>query len=99
MSSPDRRLYIGTIVASALCTTDPEFLGFLRRTLAANGRGQLKVVTNRLRSGYRQRGLDRVFGAPGPQARQEYLAVTTIVDDPQYLQQTLGQNVRIQEAA
>ena len=60
------------------------------------GSGQLKVVTTRLRSGYpRKNGVPyssdttiteyllRLVDRQG----QEYLALTTIVDDPRYLQQ------------
>ena len=62
----------------------------------ANGRGQLKVVTNHLRPGYlRKNGipysantvLTEYFVRLVDRRGQEYLAVTIFVDDSQYLQQ------------
>jgi hypothetical protein len=63
---------------------------------AAGGRGQLKVTTTQMRPGYlRKNGipysanavLTEYFVRLTDRNGQEYLVVTTMVDDPQYLQQ------------
>ena len=60
------------------------------------GRGQLKVSTTRLRAGYMRKNgvpyglnatLTEYFLRLVDNTGQEYLAVTTMLDDPQYLQQ------------
>src|SRR5207302_1115823 len=73
-----------------------EFPGGRGQAAAAAERGQLKVVTNRLRPGYlRKNGvpysanavLTEYFVRLVDKRGQEYLALTIFVDDPQYLQQ------------
>lgn len=67
-----------------------------RSAAASAGRGQLSVSTTRMRPGYlRKNGipygaravLNEYFVRLVDRGGQEYLAVTTMVEDPQYLQQ------------
>jgi hypothetical protein len=73
-----------------------EFPPVARGRTAEAGRGQLKVSTTRLRAGYMRKNgvpygvnarLAEYFLRLVDRTAQEYLAVTTILEDPQYLQQ------------
>jgi hypothetical protein len=66
------------------------------RGIDVAGRGQLKVSTTRMRAGYMRRNgvpygvnatLTEYFLRLVDRGGQEYLAMTTMLDDPQYLQQ------------
>ena len=70
--------------------------------------GQLKVVTTKMRPGYlRKNGvpysasavLTEYFAHLTDDDGTRYLTVTTMLEDPTYLQQPWVQNVTVQEAA